>query len=363
MTIDYAVTTTDQAAATNLAEAMSDSVAFADILVANVNSAGSAISHLNASDVTSSEPDFTTSIDFTVSVASADASSSVSLENTVVATTTDTSSMAALADSAKVPGTPAITTVTAVSVAQPRTVVIRVVDVVSTPGKAESSTAILLLVLAALGAAVLGCIFVTVRTIRANTRRRQHHTKLAGISSSYAASQVQVSEYSKAIAVDPKQWGAAGTEARPGRGTPGSASKIRAEPRHNSKRLSESEPPLEDPVAKSARRKKRTELASSTSATASPEHRKRSSIKVSVGRGKQGFGMVVTEDCCITHVDRGGPAEKAGIVAGRHRIYGVNGNKVSTQKQILRHLSSIAWGETVDLDLVGTRRLRTLDLL
>merc|ERR1711865_652221 len=99
-------------AAAAVVAAMSNTENFAADLVSNVNSAGTAISPLSAGDVTATEPDYITSIDFTVSVAADDTASATSLEESIVSTTSDTNEMAAMANTAKVPGTPAITSVT-----------------------------------------------------------------------------------------------------------------------------------------------------------------------------------------------------------------------------------------------------------
>jgi hypothetical protein len=100
--IAYEVKTSDPAAASKMATAMTDTTAFAKALVAEINNAGNDLATMSESDVKSEKPKVTTAIEYEIVVPKGTDAS------TITAVTDDKSSLATIANAAKVPGTPKI---------------------------------------------------------------------------------------------------------------------------------------------------------------------------------------------------------------------------------------------------------------
>ena len=100
--IAYEVKTSDPAAASKMATAMTNTTAFATALVAEINLAGNDLATMSESDVKSKKPEVTTAIEYEIVVPKGTDAS------TITAVTDDKSSLATIADAAKVPGTPKI---------------------------------------------------------------------------------------------------------------------------------------------------------------------------------------------------------------------------------------------------------------
>ena len=107
-TVDYKVSTTDASVGASMAKAMNDPKKFAAELVKQVNLAPGPLT-LNATDVAKNAvvPEVTTEIKYEVQVKDADAAKSV------IAVTSDVTKMTAVANDAKVDGTPSIPSVKA----------------------------------------------------------------------------------------------------------------------------------------------------------------------------------------------------------------------------------------------------------
>ena len=98
-----------------MAAKMSNASTFAAALANGINSAGSAIAKLSATDVKTTDPSITTKISYSVKVKAGQSTASI------VEVTGNTTTMTTLANSAKVPGTKDITTVAASSEVQTST--------------------------------------------------------------------------------------------------------------------------------------------------------------------------------------------------------------------------------------------------
>eukprot|EP01048_Picozoa_sp_COSAG05_P013873 COSAG05_NODE_1518_length_4652_cov_4.416209_3_plen_426_part_00 len=106
--IGYEVKTSDPAAASKMATAMTDTTAFAKALVAQINKAGNDLVTLSESDATSEKPEVTTEIKYEIVVPKGTDVSPITLLVQGYTVTDGKSALATIADSAKVPGTPKI---------------------------------------------------------------------------------------------------------------------------------------------------------------------------------------------------------------------------------------------------------------
>ena len=114
-TVGYTVASKDQLIAAVMAAAISNKSTFAAALANGINSAGSAIGQLSATDVKPTDPFITTKIYYSVQVKVGQSLDSIT------EVTGNTTTMTALANSAKVPGTKDITTVAVSSEVQAST--------------------------------------------------------------------------------------------------------------------------------------------------------------------------------------------------------------------------------------------------
>merc|ERR1711865_260874 len=273
--INYAVTTTDPASATAVVDAMT-SETFSATFVSTVNSAGTAIGPLSASDVVVTEPEFITSMDFTVSVAADNTASATALQDSIVSTTSDSNGMAALADTAKVAGTSTISTVTAVATVQPRQPLLSSersgVDASGTSvvDEEEPIPATVTFALAvAVGVLVMACGTVSICRGRKSLAKDKPLKNLDdGHNKLYAADQGYQTRKRTPPATPPDTLEAAHKT------TPTNSMGQR------------------DSTNSKARVAGRTVLTTL--------HHKRKQWVVSVRRGKHGFGMVVGENCPLT---------------------------------------------------------------
>merc|ERR1711871_471585 len=306
--VTYDITSTDPSTAAAVATKLGQPAAFTAALVSSINAAGAAIPPLSQRDVVAAKPQFKTAMAYTVSIDAEDPSAASTLSATIATTTLDQRTMIALADAARVSGTPPVT------------------SVVVTNNRAE-------LISQTSNAAL------EPSTVPASQSRSSNTSLYAAVAAGCAMAAAGVCGCLR------KLWkGRARDRCSPSQETQYGTKR----PDGSRSKQVVSGADIEAPGAHTAVVPTR------------PAERRRPGPReevVSIRRGKSGFGMVLQEGCYVSHVDAGGHADRSGLKVGSV-IRSVDGSAVTKLADAVRLLQQYKYREVAQVGVMPPPRMR-----